>query len=99
MNIITRLQALFSNWQGDLEGAENLLKQSQPLFQELQKTSITPNDQAALQSLIVEYQKLVTFLQQEKLKVQRETSKLNKMNLKVRDYVQYNQSSGYEFYY
>ncbi|MBM7708096.1 hypothetical protein [Enterococcus lemanii] len=99
MNIITRLQALFANWQGDLEGAENLLEQSQPLFQELQKTSITPNDQAALQALIVEYRKLVTFLQQEKLKVQRETSKLNKMNLKVRDYVQYNQSSGYEFYY
>lgn len=99
MNAITRLQDLFANWQGDFVGAESLLEQSQPLFQALQKTSITPNDQAALQALIVEYQKLVTFLQQEKLKVQRETSKLNQTSRKVRDYVQYNQSSGYEFYY
>lgn len=96
---LNELTVLFGSWDGTFESAEVLLEKSAPLFVTLQEATLSPANMDEMKSLIQEYQKLTKFLQQEKLKVQREASKLNQADQKMRDYVKFNQSSGYEFYY
>ncbi|MHC5269373.1 hypothetical protein ACYSNO_09355 [Enterococcus sp. LJL98] len=99
MTALHDLQTLFAAWDGTFEQAESILAASQPLFSKLEATTLAAKDVPELQHLISEYQKLLRFLQEEKRQVQREAGKLNQANQKVRDYVKFNQSSGYEFYY
>lgn len=100
MTSIQAITALFDAWDGQFTGAERLLVEIQPLFGTLQETQdFTPAERQALQELLPRYEKLRYFLQQEKARVQREASRLNQAAQKKRDYVKFNQSSGYEFYY
>lgn len=99
MTPLQELNQLFASWDGTFEQAEILLEKSGPLFQRLQESTLEAKDVVEMQSLIQAYQKLTKFLQQEKNQLQREASKLNQANQKMRDYVKFNQSSGYEFYY
>lgn len=96
---LSELTVLFDQWDGEFESAELLLEKTMPLFATLQESSLDETMLPEMQHLISEYQKLIKFLQQEKGKVQREAAKLNQANQKMRDYVKFNQSSGYEFYY
>ena len=96
---LSELEKLVVSWDGTFEHAEDLLEKSTPLFAALQETQVSIDDRMEIEPLIAAYQKLIAFLKQEKLKVQRETSKLHQTEQKMRDYVKFNQSSGYEFYY
>lgn len=99
MSPLTNIQELFEHWDGEFESAERLLEEMTPIFMSLQEMTLTESDVTEIESLIQSYKKLVQFLQQEKSRTQREASKLNQSAQKMRDYVKFNQSSGYEFYY
>lgn len=99
MSPLVKMSELFEHWDGEFESAERLLEETTPLFISLQEMALTESDVTEMASLIQSYKKLVQFLQQEKARIQREASKLNQSAQKMRDYVKFNQSSGYEFYY
>lgn len=99
MSRLTKLKDVLLSWDGQFESAEVLLAQTQSLLVELQQNNLVAEEVADAEIVIQAYQKLVRFLQQEKNKVQREASRMNQSNQKVRDYVRFNQTSGFEFYY
>ena len=99
MNLVTKLKTMLLGWDGQFESAEVLLVETADLLAELQKRELVAEEVAEASIVIQEYQKLVTFFKQEKSKVQREASRMNQTKQKVRDYVRFNQSSGFEFYY
>lgn len=94
-----QLEELLATWDGHFASAEKVLLQAQAIFEQLEKITLTAEALPKLQILLTEYQKITQLIQQEKVRLQREASKLNQTNQKVRNYVQFNQSAGYEFYY
>lgn len=99
MNNLAELKTDLLNWDGQFESAESLLLETKQLLAVVQEQGLVEEEIADAQWIIQEYKKLLAFLQKEKSSVQREASRMNQSNQKVRDYVRFNQSSGFEFYY
>ena len=99
MNNLAELKTVLLNWDGQFESAESLLLETKQLLAVVQEQGLVEEEIADAQWIIQEYKKLLAFLQKEKSSVQREASRMNQSNQKVRDYVRFNQSSGFEFYY
>lgn len=99
MSALSELKSLLLNWDGQFESAEALLLETKQLLAVIQEQGLVEEEIADAQWSIQEYKKLLAFLQKEKSSVQREASRMNQSNQKVRDYVRFNQSSGFEFYY
>lgn len=99
MNNLAELKTVLLNWDGQFESAESLLLETKQLLAVVQEQGLVEEEIADAQWSIQEYKKLLAFLQKEKSSVQREASRMNQSNQKVRDYVRFNQSSGFEFYY
>ncbi|HIZ53186.1 MAG TPA: hypothetical protein IAA20_04530 [Candidatus Enterococcus avicola] len=99
MSALSELKSLLLNWDGHFESAEALLLDTRQLLAVIQEQGLVEEEIADAQWIIQEYKKLLAFLQKEKSSVQREASRMNQSNQKVRDYVRFNQSSGFEFYY
>lgn len=99
MNNLAELKTVLLNWDGQFESAESLLLETKQLLAVVQEQGLVEEEIADAQWIIQEYKKLLAFLQKEKSTVQREASRMNQSNQKVRDYVRFNQSSGFEFYY
>lgn len=99
MHTLSELKVAFLQWDGELESAETLLTDAETLLTELQQRDLREEEVSDATIVIQEYRKLITFLQQEKNKAQREAARMQQSGQKVRDYVRFNQTSGFEFYY